>query len=37
VLANTSTGIDSSTGDTTFDNDDAGFVGQNVSGPTAVV
>ena len=38
VLANTSTGIDSTSGDTRFDNSDSGFVGQNdSSGPLTVV
>jgi hypothetical protein len=32
VLANTSTGIDSSTGDTEFNNDEDAFVGLNVTG-----
>ena len=31
VLANTSTGIDSSTGDGEFNNDDDGFVGLNAT------
>ena len=38
VLANTSTGIDSTSGDTHFDNTDSGFVGLNEgSGPLTVV
>ncbi len=36
VVANTSSNIDSSTGDTRFDNADATFVGQAVGGATTV-
>src|SRR5205807_5327698 len=36
VVANTSSNIDSSTGDTRFDNSDATFVGQAVGGATTV-